>query len=189
MLRLSCYHSFWEHGLNHFVHVVMRFEVVTSHNTIIVDQLRLTLSYFILGARLLFRSLLALNTLLLWCHIWFALWIIWNCPIKTDITSSLMSELKGTLGILLGHSSENEQSFFRFSKELRLFSYKWSWNINFSLWVDLYNFKIKQLLYWNDSNIREKINYLGKKRRLTLFHVLIEHNITDIFNIVKILAL
>ena len=125
MLNIRFDHCFWKHRLNHFVHVVVRLEVICSLNTILVYQFRFLVVHFVLRATLfllLSCRIMKVWTLRLWVQNCLILIGVSDCPVKAYVTGSLMSQLESTFGVLLWHSSENEQSLLRFVEKLWFFS-------------------------------------------------------------------
>ena len=81
-------HCLWKQSLDHLVHVVVGFEVSVSRNFVIVD--------------------------LVLPHPLGELPLIKHMPIKNNIACSLVPELESALGLLVGHSSENDESLLGF---------------------------------------------------------------------------
>jgi len=78
-------HCLREHGFDHFIHVVVRFEVVVASDSVGVDWA---------GEVLIFAG---------------------DPPVKDNVTCPLVTKLQRALGLLLGHPSENEERLLALS--------------------------------------------------------------------------
>ena len=134
------YHCLWKHCLNHFVDVIIRFEssISWTFDTVIVYRL---IFFLLIWAWALLIS------------------ILWERPVKANITCSLMTKLKSAFGLLLRNSPENQQSLLSFFQVLVIWFNEWVGNVYFPGQINL------------------------------LLLVLIKHHIANILNIEEILLL